>query len=55
MCNPSPAGPPGRDRFTSAPVYDPTVVSKNDYYGNLYNYWGYGPYWAPGYRYPTWW
>jgi len=46
-----------KQRFTSAPVYDPTVVSKNDndYWGGLYNYWGYGPYWAPGYRYPTWW
>lgn len=46
-----------RDKISKAPAYDPDVVSNetNDYHGGLYNYYGYGPYWAAGYQYPLWW
>ncbi|MDQ6908584.1 MAG: PRC-barrel domain-containing protein [Chloroflexota bacterium] len=46
-----------RDKIVGAPVYDPSVVAtaSNDYYDGLYGYYGYGPYWGSGYRYPRWW
>lgn len=37
-----------RDRITSAPAYDPDLADQTGYYGDLYGYYGYTPYWAPG-------
>ena len=42
-----------RERVANAPVYDPTLVAEHDYYDDLYGYYGYAPYWAPGYAYPA--
>jgi hypothetical protein len=46
-----------RQKIIGAPTYDPDLVSKdvNRYYSGLYDYYGYGPYWTAGYRYPLWW
>ena len=41
-----------RDRIVSSPAYDPKLVKQPDYLTGLYGYWGYGPYWGPGYVYP---
>ncbi|HET7636294.1 MAG TPA: PRC-barrel domain-containing protein [Candidatus Limnocylindria bacterium] len=41
-----------RSRLQGAPAYDPTLVSE-DYYDQLYGYYGYQPYWTPGYTYPS--
>lgn len=40
-----------RERVASAPNYDPTLVDER-YLGEVYGYYGYPPYWGPGYRYP---
>jgi hypothetical protein len=34
-----------------APDYDPDLAH-DDYFSDLYGWWGVGPYWAPGYIYP---
>lgn len=41
-----------RDRVADAPKYDPALV-EDDYYDQLYGYYGYAPYWGAGYAYPT--
>lgn len=41
-----------RKRVASAPAYDPDLVYDQDFYGGLYGYYGYAPYWGPGYVYP---
>jgi sporulation protein YlmC with PRC-barrel domain len=41
-----------RQHLIGAPAYDPTLVYKQDYYNGLYGYYGYPPYWSPGYVYP---
>lgn len=41
-----------RDHIAGAPGYDPELVD-DDYYSQVYSHYGYGPYWAPGYAYPT--
>jgi hypothetical protein len=41
-----------RDHNAGAPKYDPNLVYERDYYGGLYGYYGYNPYWGPGYVYP---
>jgi sporulation protein YlmC with PRC-barrel domain len=41
-----------RARLESVPAYDPELADDPAYYANLYGWWGYGPYWAPGYTYP---
>lgn len=41
-----------REHVAGGPIYDPAVVN-DDYYNNLYGYYGYAPYWAPGYTYPA--
>ena len=41
-----------RDRLADAPRYDPELADQSDYYGDLYGYYGYTPFWAPGYLYP---
>ena len=42
-----------RERVAGAPVYDPDLAYGHDYYGGLYGYYGYAPYWGPGYVYPA--
>ena len=41
-----------RARLQDVPVYDPELAEDPAYYANVYGWWGYGPYWAPGYTYP---
>lgn len=44
-----------RDRvgLDDVPVYDPDLVREDPaYYANLYGWWGYPPYWGPGYTNP---
>ena len=41
-----------RARMTDVPGYDPTLEQDPAYYADVYGWWGYGPYWAPGYVYP---
>jgi sporulation protein YlmC with PRC-barrel domain len=43
-----------RDYAANSPPYDPALADdvRDDYWGSAYGYWGYGPYWAPGYIYP---
>lgn len=42
-----------REEVAGAPVYNPDLVAERDYYENVYAYYGYPPYWAPGYVYPA--
>ena len=39
-------------RLAASPGYDPELTSDRDYYTELYGYYGYTPYWGPGYVYP---
>jgi sporulation protein YlmC with PRC-barrel domain len=41
-----------RARLTDAPGYDPEVTYDAAYYGDVYGWWGYGPFWGTGYVYP---
>ena len=41
-----------RARVAGAPHYDPTIT-RDTYWEEVYGYYGYGPYWAPGYTYPA--
>lgn len=41
-----------RTHVAGGPVYDPEVVLASRYYEDLYGYYGYPPFWAPGYMYP---
>ena len=40
-----------RSRVAEAPRYDPDLIDQSDYYSELYDYYGYTPYWGPGYLY----
>ena len=40
-----------RERMVGAPRYDPALV-RDTYWEDVYGYYGYSPYWAPGYVYP---
>ncbi len=42
-----------RERIAGAPTYDPDLTYDQEYYGGLYGYYGYGPYWSAGYTYPA--
>lgn len=42
-----------RERVAGAPVYDPDVVRERDSHGGLLDYYGFAPYWGPGYVYPA--
>ena len=42
----------GRQHIAGAPLYDPNLIT-NNYYEDIYGYYGYGPYWSAGYMYPT--
>jgi sporulation protein YlmC with PRC-barrel domain len=40
-------------QLADAPRYDPDLADQTGYYSDLYRYYGYAPYWAPGYMYPA--
>lgn len=40
-----------RERVTGTPEYDPEVAEEQ-YWGDVYDYYGYTPYWGPGYVRP---
>ncbi len=42
-----------RDRVVESPAYDPNLVYDQTYYGDVYNHYGYAPYWGLGHRYPA--
>lgn len=41
-----------RERIAGAPTYDPDLAFDRGYYDQLYGYYGYAPFWGPGYVYP---
>jgi len=42
-----------REQVVGAPNYDPKVAqTSGTYYGDYYGYYGYSPFWNPGYTYP---
>lgn len=38
-----------RVQVAGAPAYDPEIVGKDEQMATLYDYYGYPPYWAPGF------
>lgn len=45
-----------RERVTGGPEYQPSLVDEEEltrHYGRAYEWYGYAPYWTPGYAYPT--
>lgn len=40
-----------RERVAGAPRYDPDLIDER-YINEVYGYYGYAPYWMPGYTYP---
>ncbi len=42
-----------RERITGAPAYDPDLADADDYWNDVYGYYGYPPYWGEGYAYPA--
>jgi sporulation protein YlmC with PRC-barrel domain len=42
-----------RERVAGAPDYDPTLAVDDSYYGDVYGYYGYTPFWGVGYAYPA--
>ena len=40
-------------RIQGSPVYDPTLVADDKMYSDVYNYYGYSPFWTAGYMYPA--
>ncbi len=45
----------GGDHLRGAPRYDPALVDERQkhYWGHVYGYYSFMPYWEDGYRYPT--
>lgn len=41
-----------RDHVANAPRYDPDLVDERTYYGSIFGYYGYMPFWGAGYNYP---
>ncbi len=41
-----------RSRLRDVPTYNPDLVPDPVYYADVYGWWGYRPYWSPGYAYP---
>jgi sporulation protein YlmC with PRC-barrel domain len=41
-----------RERLQDAPEYDPELAYEDEYFTDVYGWWGFSPYWAPGYVYP---
>lgn len=43
-----------RSAMGETPGYDPDLAEQpDDYYTGVYSWWGYPPYWTPGYMYPA--
>ncbi|GGL05934.1 PRC-barrel domain-containing protein [Mangrovihabitans endophyticus] len=42
-----------KGQVAEAPRYDPELVDESEYYNDVYGYYGYPPFWAPGYVYPA--
>jgi sporulation protein YlmC with PRC-barrel domain len=42
-----------REDVAGAPRYDPELVEDRGFYQDVYSYYGFAPYWAPGYAYPV--
>jgi sporulation protein YlmC with PRC-barrel domain len=42
-----------REHVHASPPYDPELAVEESYYGDLYGYYGYAPFWTPGYTYPA--
>lgn len=42
-----------RERIGSSPAYQPDLTLEDDDYQKIYDYYGYTPYWYPGYIYPN--
>jgi sporulation protein YlmC with PRC-barrel domain len=40
-----------RSQVAEAPRYDPVLTDQSSYYSELYDYYGYVPYWGPGHMY----
>jgi hypothetical protein len=43
------------ERIGAGPGYDPQLIIDEGWLGDAYGYYGYTPYWMPGYIYPYWW
>ncbi|WP_432539063.1 PRC-barrel domain-containing protein [Kineococcus esterisolvens] len=43
-----------RQRVAGSPPYDPELTDQSEYYEALYGYYGYAPFWAPGYAGRPW-
>ncbi len=41
-----------REHVATAPKYDPDLLDDRAYHSDIYNHYGYGPYWGAGYIYP---
>lgn len=41
-----------RGHLRDVPAYDPDLSEQPDYFAGVYGWWGYGPFWGPGYTYP---
>lgn len=41
-----------KGHVAGAPHYDPEFVNKMPFFADTYGYYGYGPFWGPGYAYP---
>lgn len=41
-----------REQVARAPRYGPALTADQQYWGGIYNYYGYGPFWGVGYTYP---
>jgi hypothetical protein len=41
-----------RSRLQDVPGYHPELADDREYCDQIYGWWGYPPYWAPGYAYP---
>ncbi len=42
-----------KDKIGGGPAYDPTLVYDEEYYVDVYDYYGYTPYWYDEYVYPA--
>lgn len=42
-----------REHVHASPPYDPELAPDETYYGDVYGYYGYSPFWMGGYAYPT--
>jgi sporulation protein YlmC with PRC-barrel domain len=42
-----------REHVAGGQKYQPELVTDMDYYGDVYGYYGYAPYWGAGYAYPA--